>query len=154
MDRAKLFVMLLVCWGLAGKCFAQSSWSWKRLNPFANQEPQYAEPIEITDEPPESKWQNPFAGIDLRPRPIEWRTPPFIKRMNENSARAWRTTRRNFGQWASSTGSAIRSSTYDNWEAITRGLKPKPRGGLDEQDRPAPNLGGVNEFLARPKLKF
>jgi hypothetical protein len=133
---------------------AQSSWTWKKPNWFAKDDVKEVEPNELTDEPAEPRMQNPFANWNLRPRPIEWRTPPFLQRMNENNMRAWNKTRRTVGSWASSTGAAIRRSSYNTWEALTGSGSSTSEDELDEEHSPAPNFGGVNDFLARPKLKF
>lgn len=146
-------ISLVVLCSVCGRASAQSGWNWKRLNWF-NKEQQEVEPVELTDEPAKPRWQNPFGEMSLRPRPIEWRTPAFMRRMNENSTRMWKSTRRSLGHWASSTGTAIRNSTYETWDAITRAASPKSATDGDKSARPAPNFGGVNEFLARPKLKF
>ncbi len=147
-------IVFVVCVACVADCSAQSSWSLKRWNLFNKSEPQYVEPIELTDEEPKSRWQNPFADLNLRPRPIEWRTPPFLKRMNENSTRMWRSTRRSVGHWASSTTSAIRNSTYDTWDAITRTTTNQRPAETDDPQQLAPSFGGVHDFLAKPKLKF
>jgi hypothetical protein len=161
------FTALLLCQSSSS---AQDNWGWKRWNLFnksreATSEMAEADGADVDDstatetaaeaaEQPAASgsWKNPFAQWDLRPRPIEWRTPPAIKRMNENSARFWRKTRRSIGHWASSTGTSIRTSAYDTWDAMTRSIKPKVQEGSGEQL--SPNVSGVNEFLSRPKLKF
>lgn len=153
MQAIRLSVAVVICFSFAVESQAQSTWSWKRWNLF-NKDDRYVEPVEITDEATKPRWQNPFADVNLRPRPMEWRTPAFVKRMNENSARAWRNTRRNVGNWATTTGTAIRDSTYDTWDAITRAVTPRPRSSTDDSEAVSPNFGGVNDFLARPKLKF
>ena len=149
-----LSVAVLMCLSLSSSCWAQSGWNWKRLNWFAKEKQEEVAPIELTDEPAKPRWQNPLAEMNLRPRPIEWHTPAFVRRMNENSARMWRTTRRSVGHWASSTGAAIRNSTYDTWDAMTRSTTPKSQADPESSVQPAPNFGGVNEFLSKPKLKF
>ncbi len=149
-----LSIVVFFCLSRSSDCWAQSAWSWKRLNWFTKDAQEEVEPIEVTDEPAKPRWQSPFADLNLRPRPIEWRTPAFVRRMNENSARMWRTTRRSVGHWASSTSAAIRNSTYDTWEAMTRATAPDSQSDPESTSQPAPNFGGVHEFLAKPKLKF
>jgi hypothetical protein len=149
-------IVLLIGVGLVlcKSSWAQSRWSWKGWNRPTDERTQNAEvePIEITDdEQPSSAWTNPFANWNLKPKPVEWKTPAFIRRMNENNARMWRKTRRSIGHWASSTGEAIRNSTYDTWEAMSRAAYPEKE---PEPAHPSPSFGGVHEFLNRPKLKF
>lgn len=134
--------------------WAQSDWDWTGWNRQADERTQNAEvePIEITDEEqPSSAWKSPFAHWNLKPKPLEWKTPTFIRRMNESNARMWRKTRRSIGHWASSTGEAIRNSTYKTWDAMSRAAYPEES---PEESHPAPSFGGVHEFLNRPKLKF
>lgn len=135
------------------ECLAQSAWNWKRFHWFAK-ETKEVEPVELTDEPASTRWPPATAESNARPHSWEWRTPAFMRRMNENNVRLWRTTKRNVGHWASSTGTAIRNTTYDTWDAITRAATPKAKDEPDSVEPPSPNFGGVQEFLARPKLKF
>jgi hypothetical protein len=135
------------------ECRGQSDWSWLKPSWLGKREIQEVEPIELTDEPTPGGLKNPFADWDWRPRPIEWRTPPFLRRMNENNARFWRNTRRSFAHWATTTGEAIRNSSYNTWDALT-GSRSSASDQLDGANHPAPSFGGVHEFLARPKLKF
>lgn len=149
----KVFASILTVFvflSVADDVCAQSKWNWKGWNGFAKDRSEAAEvePIEITDDEESSAWKNPLAGWGFKPKPVEWRTPAFIKRMNENNARAWRRTRRNIGHWASSTSSAIRTSTYNTWEALSGG------DDADESPQPPSSYGGVHDFLNRPKLKF
>lgn len=153
MPGTRFVVALVICVACGTECFAQSTWSLKRWNLF-NKDDRYVEPIELTDEEPKPRWSNPFAELDLRPRPMEWRTPAFIKRMNENSMRAWRNTRRSVGHWASSTSTAIRNSTYDTWDAITHATTAQRPAEMDDGQQLSPSFGGVHEFLSKPRHKF
>jgi hypothetical protein len=144
---------------LANSAHAQTSLSWKRWNLFNKSEPseateKSAELAEPSADEAVPRRQNMLSDWSIRPRPIEWRTPAFFKRMNENSTRMWRNTRRNFSDWAASTSATIRNSSYDTWEAITRGSTMKAKPKPTELEQATPNIGAVNEFLARPKLKF
>ncbi len=100
------------------------------------------------------RWGGGWAQWSWRPRAWEWKQPAFMQRMSENSARSWRNTRRGVGNWMSQTGTQIRESTYDTWDAITRATTPR-RAAQKQDVRPVPPSNGrVHEFLSRPRVKF